>query len=127
MHDKMYYTYIVASRSRNLYIGMTSQIEIRMQQHKSGTFEGHSSHYNCNRLVYFERHPYVNDAIARENQLEGWRREKKILLIERTSPTWQDLSEDWGTYRFGHPNENAGPSTPSGTNNAPDCAQDDNQ
>ncbi len=58
MHDKMYYTYIVASRSRNLYLGMTSQIEIRMQQHKSGTFEGHSSDYNCNRLVYFERHPY---------------------------------------------------------------------
>ncbi len=127
MHDKMYYTYIVASRSRNLYLGMTSQIEIRMQQHKSGTFEGHSSDYNCNRLVYFERHPYVNDAIAREKQLKGWRRENKIWLIERTNPTWQDLSEEWGTYRFGNPNGTADPSTPSGANSAPDSAQDDNK
>ena len=126
MHDKMYYTYIVASRSHNLYIGMTSEMEIRIRQHKAGTFEGHSSHYNCNRLVHFERHPYVNDAIAREKQLKGWRREKKIWLIERMNPTWQDLSEDWGTYRFSNPNENAGPSTASGANDAPASAQDDN-
>ena len=127
MHEKMYYTYIMASRSHSLYIGMTSEIEIRVRQHKAGTFEGYSSDYNCNRLVYFERHPYVNDAIAREKQLKGWRREKKIWLIERTNPTWHDLSEAWGTYRFNTPNENAGPSTTSGANNAPDSAQDDNK
>jgi putative endonuclease len=46
--------------------------------------------------VWFERHPYVNDAIAREKQLKGWTRAKKIALIERLNPTWVDLSEGWG-------------------------------
>ena len=100
MPDHMYYTYIVASRSLNFYIGMTGQIEIRVRQHKDGTFEGYSKEYNCNRLVWFERHPYVDDAIAREKQLKGWTRAKKITLIKRTNPTWLDLSEGWGTYRF---------------------------
>ena len=92
----MYYTYIVASRSHNFYIGMTSEIEIRAYQHKHGTFDGYSKKYNCNRLVWFERHPYVNDAIAREKQLKGWSRVKKIALIESKNPTWIDLSEKWG-------------------------------
>jgi len=96
MHEKMYYTYIVASRSHNFYVGMTSEIEIRVRQHKDGTFEGYSKKYNCNRLVWFERHPYVNDAIAREKQLKGWSRKKKIALIESKNPTWDDLSENWG-------------------------------
>ncbi|HEX4577056.1 MAG TPA: GIY-YIG nuclease family protein [Edaphobacter sp.] len=55
MREHMYYAYIVASRSRNLYVGMTSDIEGRVWQHKNGTFEGHSKKYNCNRLVWFER------------------------------------------------------------------------
>ncbi len=131
MKEHLYYTYIMASRSRNLYIGMTSQIEIRNKQHKDGTFEGYSKDYNCNRLVYFERHPYVNDAIAREKQLKGWTRVKKIWLIERTNPTWLDLSAEWGTYRFYRgeaeaPHQNAGPSTTPAANTAPDSAQDDN-
>jgi putative endonuclease len=78
MLEHMYYTYIVASRSHNFYVGMTSEIEIRVRQHKEGRFEGYSKKYNCNRLVWFERHPFVQDAIAREN------------------PTWLDLSEEWG-------------------------------
>ena len=106
---------------------MTSEIEIRVDQHKSGTFEGYASDYNCNRLVYFERHPYVNDAIAREKQLKGWRREKKVWLIERDNPTWHDLSEAWGTIYFATPDQNAGPSTTSGAKGAPDSAQDDNE
>ncbi len=99
----MYYTYVVASRSHNFYVGMTSGIEVRVKQHKEGVFEGHSKKYNCNRLVWFERHPYVNDAIAREKQLKGWSRVKKIALIERKNPGWVDLSEGWGAMgkRFG--------------------------
>ena len=96
MREQMYYTYIVASRSRNLYAGMTSDIEGRVWQHKNGIFEGHSKKYNCNRLVWFERHPFVQDAIAREKQLKGWSRVKKIALIERENPAWLDLSEEWG-------------------------------
>ncbi len=92
----MYYTYILASRSRTLYAGVTSEIEVRVQQHKAGTFAGFSQKYNCNRLVWFERHPFVEDAIAREKQLKGWSRKKKIWLIERENPAWVDLSEGWG-------------------------------
>jgi putative endonuclease len=96
MNEVMYYTYIVASRSRNFYVGMTSDIEGRVWQHKNGIFEGHSKKYNCNQLVWFERHPFVLGAIAREKQLKGWSRVKKIWLIERENPSWLDLSADWG-------------------------------
>jgi putative endonuclease len=96
MRDQMYYTYIVASRSHNFYVGMTSDIEGRVWQHKNGVFEGYSKKYNCNRLVWFERFPFVQDAIAREKQLKGWSRVKKIALIERENPAWVDLSEEWG-------------------------------
>ena len=64
MPERMYYTYIVASRSHTFYIGMTSDIEGRIWQHKNGIYEGFSKTYNCNRLVWFERHPFVEDAIA---------------------------------------------------------------
>jgi putative endonuclease len=83
MNDKLYYTYMVASRSHNFYVGITSEIELRIEQHKQGRFEGYSKKYNCNRLVWFERHVYAEDAISRERQLKGWSRAKKILLIER--------------------------------------------
>ena len=96
MREHIYYTYIVASRSHNFYVGVTSEIEVRVQQHKEGRFEGYSKKYNCNRLVWFERYSEVERAIAREKQLKGWSRAKKIWLIERENPTWVDLSEDWG-------------------------------
>ena len=92
----MYYTYIVASRSHNFYVGVTSGIEVRVLQHKNGHFDGYSKKYNCNRLVWFERHPSILDAISREKQLKGWSRAKKITLIERDNPAWVDLSEEWG-------------------------------
>jgi len=96
MEERMYYTYIVASRSHNFYVGVTSGIEVRVLQHKNGHFDGYSKKYNCNRLVWFERHPSILDAIAREKQLKGWSRAKKIVLIERDNPAWVDLSEEWG-------------------------------
>ena len=96
MSDKLYYTYIVASRSHNFYVGVTGEIELRIEQHKQGRFEGHTKKYNCNRLVWFQRHIYVEDAIAREKQLKGWSRAKKIEMIERENPAWVDLSEEWG-------------------------------
>ena len=79
-----------------LAVGMTSDIEGRILQHKNGIFEGYSKKYNCTRLVWFERHAFVSNAIAREKQLKGWSRLKKINLIERENPTWLDLSEEWG-------------------------------
>src|ERR1700677_537069 len=94
--EKTYYTYIVASRSHTLYVGITSEIEIRVRQHREGRFDGFSKKYNCNRLVWFERYGDVHDAIAREKQLKGWTRAKKIALIERDNPPWIDLSAEWG-------------------------------
>jgi putative endonuclease len=93
--DRVYYTYIVASRSHTLYIGMTGNLHLRAFQHKQKTFAGFSADYNCNRLVWFERFGSPGDAIAREKQLKGWIRAKKIALIEKMNPVWVDLSEGW--------------------------------
>ena len=96
MPPHFYYTYIVASRSRTLYIGMTGNLEQRIWQHKNKEYEGFSAAYNCVRLVWFERYATPATAIAREKQLKGWIRAKKIALIETSNPTWFDLSGDWG-------------------------------
>jgi putative endonuclease len=96
MDEHRYYVYIVASRSHTLYIGFTSSLEARIQQHKEGTCDGFSTQYNCNRLVYYETHDDVYRAISREKQLKRWSRSKKLALIERFNPAWADLSEHWG-------------------------------
>ena len=95
MHEGFYFTYIVASRSHTLYIGVTGNLLKRVFEHKQKLYEGFSAAYNCNRLVWFERFIAPNNAIAREKQLKGWRRAKKIALIEKTNPTWNDLSNGW--------------------------------
>ena len=96
MDHKKYWTHIVCSRSGTLYIGMCNNIERRMQEHKSGEYEGFASKYHCNRLVYFESFDDVRRAIDREKQLKGWRREKKIALIEVMNPRWTDFAEKCG-------------------------------
>jgi putative endonuclease len=90
-----YFTYILASRSHTLYIGVTSNLQKRIFQHKWREHDGFTQRYNCDRLVWFESNQDVGIAIAREKQLKGWRREKKIGLIEKTNPSWTDLSKDW--------------------------------
>jgi putative endonuclease len=93
---KKYWTYIVASRTGTLYIGMTNNLYVRVLQHKSGEIEGFSSKYHCDRLVYWESFDEVLKAINREKQLKGWRRSKKIALIEFRNPRWEDLGEKFG-------------------------------
>jgi putative endonuclease len=96
MDDRTYITYIVASKSRTLYIGMTGDLRMRVYQHKQKLHEhGFAATYNCDRLVWFERFVLPLSAIAREKQLKGWIRAKKIALIETKNPTWDDLSEGW--------------------------------
>ena len=95
MLNKRYYLYIVASRSRTLYVGVTSDLLRRVYQHKNKLLEGFTSLYNIDRLVYFEEYNDPREAIAREKQLKRWARAKKVTLIERTNPTWDDLSEEW--------------------------------
>ena len=75
---------------------MTNNIDRRIYEHKSGQFEGFASQYHGNRLVYYESFDFVLEAIAREKQLKGWRRSKKIALIEAKNPRWQDSAEKWG-------------------------------
>ncbi len=98
MHKDVYYTYIVASQSRTLYIGVTSDLRKRVWQHKWKEYEGFTCKYNCDRLVWFERFGEVSAAISREKQLKRWVRAKKIALIEKSNPTWNDLSRDWYEY-----------------------------
>jgi putative endonuclease len=90
------YTYIMGSPTGTLYIGVTSDIYIRVQQHKNGTFEGFSKEHNCTRLLYYEQHEDITQSIAREKQLKGWRREKKLNLIRTQNPDFNDLAETWG-------------------------------
>jgi putative endonuclease len=92
---KQFYVYILASKSRVIYTGVTSNLQRRVYEHKNKLFQGFTSKYNVNRLVYYEVMPVAETAIAREKQIKGWLREKKIALIESVNPTWQDLSKDW--------------------------------
>jgi putative endonuclease len=99
MKDGSYYkfwVYILSSRSGTLYIGITGFFERRIYQHKYDTIEGFTQKYQCHRLVYYESYQDVQVAIAREKQIKRWRREKKIALIEKINPRWQDLAENWG-------------------------------
>lgn len=99
MGERRYHVYIVASRTRVLYVGFTGNIEVRMQQHKAKTFEGFTGDYNCNRLVWYESYDNPNRPIDREKQIKRWTRAKKLALIDKMNPTWVDLSEDWGTFQ----------------------------
>ena len=96
MDERVCFAYIVASRSRTLYIGMTGDLRMRVYQHKKKLHpDSFAATYNCDRLVWFERFLDPSNAIGREKQLKGWKRSKKIVLIEKDNPTWEDLSEGW--------------------------------
>ena len=89
------HTYIVTNRKRGtLYTGVTSNLSKRIYQHKTKYYKGFSSRYNLNKLVWFEEHARIVDAIAREKQIKGWVRKKKIELIEGFNPEWRDLYEE---------------------------------
>ncbi len=87
-----YFVYIVASPSRTIYIGITNDLARRVHEHQTKEIPGFTATYHVSRLVWFEEFTDVAAAIAREKQLKGWRREKKIGLIESMNPTWNDLS-----------------------------------
>ena len=92
---RTYYAYIMASGSRVLYTGVTNDLVRRVDEHKRGLTRGFTSKYHVTRLVYFETFPDVRDAIAREKQLKGWVRARKIRLIEQKNPAWEDLARSW--------------------------------
>ncbi len=94
---KHFYVYIMTNRSRShvLYTGVTGGQVRRVFQHKNKLVEGFTSRYNLTRLVYYEQFVYPDAAIAREKGIKGWRRSKKIRLIESMNPHWRDLSDGW--------------------------------
>ena len=92
---RTYHVYIMASASRTLYVGVTSNLEHRVIQHREKLLSGFSARYNVAQLVYFESTEDVTAAISREKQIKAWRREKKVALIEAANPGWKDLSEAW--------------------------------
>ncbi len=94
MADRVYYVYIMASRSRTLYTGMTNDLENRVYQHKQGLVPGFTTRYRVSRLVYYEAFRDVRAAIAREKQIKAWTRAKRVALIESKNPAWHDWAEE---------------------------------
>ena len=95
LESKVYCVYIMASLSRAIYIGVSGDLANRVRLHKDGLIPGHTAKYKINRLVYYERFANPTEAIAREKELKGWKRDRKIALIEHQNPQWLDLSADW--------------------------------
>jgi putative endonuclease len=85
----------MTNRTRTVYLGVTNDLERRVAEHKQKLADGFTKQYAIDRLVYFEEFADVVQAIAREKQLKGWLRSKKIELIESANPKWRDLSRDW--------------------------------
>ena len=93
--SKQYYVYIMTNRSGTLYIGVTGDLLRRVHQHKTKRVSGFTAKYNLTLLVYYETGSDIREAIAREKQLKGWRRSKKLALIRSSNPKWNDLSDGW--------------------------------
>jgi len=88
----MYYVYIVTNKNNSvLYIGVTGNLENRLQEHRERLTEGFTKSYQATKLIYYEDYPDPISAIAREKQLKGWRRAKKVALINQQNPRWIDL------------------------------------
>ena len=90
--DRHYYMYMMSNRSQTIYTGMTNGLRKRVFQHKVGINEGFTKKYKLDRLVYRESYGQVSQALAREKEVKGWLRIKKIQLIVSVNPTWADLS-----------------------------------
>jgi putative endonuclease len=90
------YVYIMASgRNGTLYIGVTTNLPLRVAQHKTGSLPGFTDRYKVHLLVYFELHEDIREAIAAEKRIKRWKRSWKIRLIELVNPEWKDLSESF--------------------------------
>jgi len=93
---RSYWVYILASKPHGtLYIGVTNSLERRVWQHKTKAIEGFTKRYGVERLVYFEEFRDVSNAIAREKEMKGWLRAKKVTLIRKENPLWKDLADEW--------------------------------
>ena len=97
MHkDVTYFVYILSSKTRVLYIGVTNSLIRRVEEHRAGNGSEFTCKYQVHRLVYYEPFQYVINAISRETELKGWLRSRKVELIESVNPKWRDLFEEFG-------------------------------
>ncbi len=94
---RSFYVYIMTNRQRShtLYAGVSGNLPLRVFQHKHKLVQGFTSKYNLTRLVYYELFYFPDRAIAREKEIKGWKRFKKIRLIESMNPNWDDLAAGW--------------------------------
>ncbi|MEM6287129.1 MAG: GIY-YIG nuclease family protein [Bacteroidota bacterium] len=93
MARKSYWTYILASRTRVLYVGVTNDLARRVAEHRLGAGGAFTKRYKVRHLVHAEEHAAVRDAIQREKQIKGWTRARKVSLVEAANLTWRDLAE----------------------------------
>ena len=93
--DGRCYVYIMTNSRRTLYVGVTNDIERRVYEHKHKLVDGFTKRYNMTWLVHYEETSDVVAAIEREKQVKGWRRSKKVALIESVNPRWRDLALEW--------------------------------
>ena len=96
MKQRTYYVYIMASKSRVIYVGVTGFLMARVLQHRAGEGGEFTRRYRVHRLVYFQTFHNVGDAIACETKMKKWRRKKKVALVQERNPTWEDLADGWG-------------------------------
>jgi putative endonuclease len=98
---KKYYTYILTHEQKHIfYVGVTNNIERRINEHKNATFGTHVGHFNIKKLVYFEEHIDIRIAIRREKTIKKWKRQWKINKITEQNPKWIDLSEEWDLSKY---------------------------
>ena len=91
-----YYVYLLTNwNNKVMYVGVTNDLHRRLYEHKHKSVPGFTSRYNVYKLVYFEHHTDILEAIAREKEIKKWRREKKNQLVESMNPEWKDLSAEW--------------------------------
>ena len=89
-----YYVYILTNVKRNvIYVGVTNNLETRIAEHGDGRGGAFTRRYRVNTLVHVEEYQYIDEAIAREKEIKGWRRSKKDALVELSNPTWADLAD----------------------------------
>ena len=89
------YVYMVTNKPGGvLYLGVTSDLPLRIGQHRSGAVPGFTKKYNCHRLVWFERFENIHDARLLEKRMKAWKREWKVKRIEELNPEWRDLFDD---------------------------------
>ncbi len=96
MRNHDYWVYILTNKHcTTLYIGITNNLSRRLYQHRFGAREGFTKRYHLNRVVWIEHFRNVSNAIACEKKLKGWRRSRKVALVEQANPRWFDLSDNW--------------------------------